>query len=92
MLRLNLLLLLAVIASALYLVQTQYASRSLFTELDITITQGRQLETERQRLQVEKRAQSAASRIERLALEQGMEPASPAITHYVRDDKALGGQ
>lgn len=61
MLRIQLLLLLAVIASALYLVHTQYESRRLFTELDRAIAQGRQLETERQRLQVEKRAQSAPS-------------------------------
>lgn len=34
MARLNLMLLLAVLVSALYLVHTQYQSRRLFTELD----------------------------------------------------------
>ena len=34
MARLNILLLLAVIATALYLVHTQYMSRQLYTELD----------------------------------------------------------
>ncbi|MDD3017801.1 MAG: cell division protein FtsL [Comamonas sp.] len=91
MLRIQLLLLLAVIASALYLVHTQYESRRLFTELDRAIAQGRQLETERQRLQVEKRAQSAPSRIEHLAQTQGLQPVTPALTHYVRDDRGIGG-
>ncbi|MBV2163390.1 cell division protein FtsL [Comamonas nitrativorans] len=90
MLRINLLLLLAVIVSALYLVQTQYASRRLFTELDQTITKGRQLETERERLQVEQRAQSAPGRIEHLAQQQGLQAATPAITAYVRDNRGVG--
>ena len=34
MARINLLLLLAVVATALYLVHTQYQSRQLYTELD----------------------------------------------------------
>lgn len=92
MLRIPLLLLLAVIASAMYLVHTQYESRRLFTELDESISQGRQLATERQRLQVEKRAQSVPSRIESLAQAQGLQPVTPALTHYVRDDRGLGEQ
>ena len=52
LLRMHILLLLAVIASALYLVQTQYAARRLFTELDQAIAKNRQLEEERERLQV----------------------------------------
>ena len=91
MTRLNVVLLLAVLASAIYLVHTQYESRRLFTELDRAISQGRQLETERQRLQVERRAQSAPSRIEHLAQTQGLQPVTPALTHYVRDDHGVGG-
>ena len=90
MLRLNLLLLLALMLSALYLVQTQYESRRLFTELDRAHSEARRLNVEYQRLQVEKRAQSASSRIESLAVRQGMVSASPAITHYVRDDQRMG--
>lgn len=89
-LRIHILLLLAVMASALYLVQTQYASRRLFTELDQAIAKNRHLEEERERLQVEQRAQSAPVRIEKLALEQGMAAATPAITTYVRDDRGVG--
>ena len=50
MTRLNIALLLAVIASALYLVHTQYASRQLYTELDRANAEARRLETEQQRL------------------------------------------
>ena len=91
MLRLNLLLLVAVLLSGLYLVETQYESRRLFTELDRATNEARNLETEYQRLQVELRAQSSPSRIESLAVAQGLQGASPAITHYVRDEQPAGG-
>lgn len=91
MLRLNLLLLVAVLLSGLYLVETQYESRRLFTELHRATNEARNLETEYQRLQVELRAQSSPSRIESLAVAQGLQGASPAITHYVRDEQPVGG-
>lgn len=90
MLRLNILLLVAAMLSALYLVQTQYEARRLFTQLHRTNTDARNLETEYQRLQVELRAQSSPSRIESLAMQQGLQQVSPAITHYVRDAQQLG--
>lgn len=84
MMRLNLVLLLAVLTSALYLVNVQYESRQLFTALDKARSQARQLEIDKERLQVEKRAQATPSRVERLAKAQlQMRPATPAITHYV---------
>src|ERR1700712_1816570 len=55
MTRLNLVLMLAVLFSALYLVRTQYESRSLFVELDRAVTLAHKLEVENERLQVEKR-------------------------------------
>ncbi len=83
MTRLNLVLLLAVLASALYLVNIQYESRRLFTDLDHAISEGHKLELEYERLQLEKRAQATPLRVEKLAKEQlRMRPASPAITHY----------
>jgi cell division protein FtsL len=91
MLRLNLLLLVAVLLSGLYLVETQYESRRLFTELHRATNEARNLETEYHRLQVELRAQSSPSRIESLAVAQGLQGASPAITHYVRDEQPPGG-
>ena len=86
MTRLNLVLLLAVLASALFLVHTQYQSRRLFTELDRATVEARRLETEHQRLQVEKRAQATPLRVEKLARAQlQMRTATPAITQYVSD-------
>ncbi len=84
MLRLNLLLLPAVLASALYLVHIQYQARRLFIELDQAHAQARQLATERDRLQVEKRAQATPLRVEKLAKNVlHMRTATPAITQYV---------
>ncbi|OJX31819.1 MAG: cell division protein FtsL [Burkholderiales bacterium 68-12] len=84
MTRLNAVLLLALIASALYLVQTQYASRRLYTELDQANAEARRLQTEYQRLQVQKRAQATPLRVEQLARARlQMHTATPAITQYV---------
>jgi len=81
--RLNLVLLVAVLASAIYLVHTQYESRRLFTELDRATVEARRLETEHQRLQVEKR-------VEKIARGQlNMRTATPAITQYVSDPQGV---
>ena len=86
MIRLNLVLLLAVVLSALYLVRMQYDSRLLYTQLDRAKAEARQLETEHQRLQVEKRAQATSLRVEKMARAQlNMRTATPAITQYVSD-------
>jgi cell division protein FtsL len=93
MTRLNLVLLLAVIASALFLVRTQYESRRLFAELDRARVDARRLATEHERLQVEKREQATPARIERLAREQlQMRNATPAITQYVTLGTVTRGQ
>ena len=82
--RLNFLLLLAVLASALYLVHTQYESRRLYVELEKANAQTRRIEVENERLQVEKRAQATPLRVEKLAKERlQMRTATPAITQYV---------
>ncbi len=84
MTRLNLFLLLAVLASALYLVNVQYESRRLFSAMDKALNEARLLETENERMQVEKRAQATPLRVEKLARERlQMRAATPAITHYV---------
>ena len=84
MTRLNLVLLIAVLASALYLVRTQYESRRLYAEVDKARSDARRLETEHERLQVEKRGQATPARVERLAKDQlHMRGATPAITQYV---------
>ena len=84
MTRCSLVLLIAVLASALYLVRTQYESRRLFVELEKANAQGRKLEAENERLQVEKRAQATPLRVEKLAKDNlQMRTATPAITQYV---------
>jgi cell division protein FtsL len=60
--------LLAVVASALYLVHTQYESRR-FSRRSTRRKPRRALETENERLQVEKRAQATPLRVEKLARE-----------------------
>ena len=92
MTRLNLVLLVAVLASALYLVRTQYESRSLFVELDRATALAHTLEVDNERLQVEKRAQATPLRVEKLAKEKLlMRTATPAITQYVTLSPAAAG-
>ena len=84
MLRLNLTLLVAVLASALYLVQVQYESRRLYGEIERAQNEARKLEVQHEQLQVERRAQATPARVEKLAKEQlHMKAATPAITQYV---------
>jgi len=84
MTRINLVLLLAVVASAIYLVNIQYESRRLFTELDKAQAEERRLVSEYERLKVEKRAQATSARVERIAREKlQMRLVLPAITSYV---------
>ncbi len=84
MIRLNLVLLVAVLMSAFYLVHTQYESRRLYTALDRGQSQARKLDVEHEQLVVQKRAQAASARVQQLATRQiGMSPVTPGITEYV---------
>ncbi|MDI1245271.1 MAG: cell division protein FtsL [Rhodoferax sp.] len=84
MMRLNLVLLLGVLLSALYLVNVQYESRRIYSELDRAKAQALKLANENERLQVEKRAQATSARVESLARSQlQMRAATPAVTTYV---------
>ncbi|MDP2262459.1 MAG: cell division protein FtsL [Hydrogenophaga sp.] len=84
MIRLNLVLLLAVLASSFYLVHTQYDSRRLYTALDRARAQGLRLEAEHEQLQVQKRAEATPARVQQLATRQlQMRPVTPGITQYV---------
>ena len=84
--RLNVLLLVLVLGSALLVVHTQYESRLLYTQLDRAVVEARRLELEHERLQVEKRAQATSLRVETMAREQlKMRTATPAITQYVTE-------
>jgi len=84
MTRLNLVLLIAVLASALYLVRTQYESRRLYVELEKAQAESRKLAAENERLQVDKRAQATPLRVEKIAKDKlQMRTATPVITQYV---------
>lgn len=90
MTRWSLLLVLAVVASALLLVHTAYESRRLFTELERARSQHRQLERDHQRLEAERRAQATHLRVERMARDRlAMRAATPALIHVVADPAAV---
>jgi cell division protein FtsL len=84
MTRLNVLILAMVMFTALYLVRTQYDSRRLYTEFDHARSEGRKIELEKERLEVERRSQGTSLRVEKVAKEQlHMKSVTPAITQYV---------
>jgi cell division protein FtsL len=76
-------LLLAVLASAFYLVHVQYESRKVYTQLDRARSQAHKLEAEHELLQVQKRAEGTSARVQSLARQQlHMRAPNPAITQY----------
>ena len=84
MMRLNVLLLMVVVASAMALVHSQYESRRLFMALEAERKEAARLEVEHDRLQVERRARATPLRVEQIARQQlQMRMVSPAITQYV---------
>jgi cell division protein FtsL len=84
--RLNLLLLVALVVSCLYLVHTSYESRRLFAELERQRSQAQKLDQEAERLQVERRDQAKHLRVEKDASERlGMRPAAAGVTQFVRE-------
>ena len=84
MTRLTFVLAMAILGSALYLVNVQYESRKLFTALEKAQAEAHRLESENERLQVEKRSQVTPLRLEKLAKERlQMRTVTPAITNYV---------
>jgi cell division protein FtsL len=84
MIRLNLVLVVAVLVSAFYLVHTQYESRRLYTALDRAQALTNKLNAEHEQLQVQKRAEATPARVQQLASQQlQMRPVNPAITQYV---------
>lgn len=84
MTRLNLALLLALLASSLYLVRVSYDARRLFTQIDRAQREAHQLEVDFDRLNAERQAQATPSRVEAAARSQlAMRTATPAVTQYV---------
>lgn len=84
MTRLSIVLLMAVVGSAMYLVHSQYETRRLFVEHEKTVKEAARLEMELDRLSVERRAQATPLRVEQLARQQlQMRNPPPGITQYV---------
>ena len=84
MIRINILLLLGLLASSITLVRVAYDSRRLFAELDLARAEERTLTIEHQRLLAEKQAQATPLRVEKTARDKlAMRQASPAVTLYV---------
>ena len=91
MTRVNILLLLAVLASAFYLVRTQYESRRLTTDYDRARSEALKLDVEHDQLDAERRSQAAPLRVEKIAREQlNMRTITPAITQYLGPAKGAG--
>jgi cell division protein FtsL len=84
MTRLNLLLLVVLVMSSVYLVRVSYDSRRLFAQLDRAQSEARQLEIEHERLIAEKQSQATPLRVEKVARDRlAMRNATPAVTQYV---------
>jgi cell division protein FtsL len=85
MTRLNLMLVLAVIFSAMFLVHSHYEARRSFMALEAATKEATRLELEHERLQVERRSQASPLRIEQIAKQQlQMRLVTPGITQYVK--------
>ena len=83
MTRLNVVLLLLVIASALLMVKTAYDARRLFTEVHRAETEALRLAGDHQRLEADRQLQATNLRVERTARERlKMSTATPAVTMY----------
>ena len=89
MTRFNLLLLMAVIASALLLVKTAYDARRLFTEIHRAENETQRLDGEHKRLEAERQFQATNLRVERTARERlKMATVTPAVTMYEASARA----
>ncbi len=84
MTRVSLLLVVATVASALWLVHSHYESRRLFMGLETARKEAKRIAVDHNRLEVERRAQATPLRVEQIARQQlNMRTASPTITQYV---------
>ena len=89
MTRLNVLLLVALLFSAVYLVRVSHESRRLFAELDKARNEERLLDNEYERLKSDKQSQATPLRVEKTARDKlAMRTATPAVTQYVSQARA----
>lgn len=84
MMRIHLAMVMAIMASAVLLVQSQYDSRRLYAAVDRAKARASELETERETLRAQRRVESAPARIQHLAQTQlKMRAPDPATTLYL---------
>ena len=84
MTRLNVLLLVVLIFSSIYLVRVSHESRRLFADLDKARSEERLLDSDFEKLKAEKQAQATPLRVEKTARDKlAMRNATPAVTQYV---------
>ena len=84
MTRINILMLVALLVSSIYLVRVSYESRRLFATLDKAQSEERALDSDNERLKTELRSQATPLRVERTARDRlAMRTATPAVTQYV---------
>ncbi len=89
--KLNALLIGALLVSALLLVKTAFESRQLFAAIDSARAEKAQLDAEFKRLDSERQAQATNLRVDRVARDKlGMRTATPGVTQYVYDTPASG--
>ncbi len=89
MTKINLLLLLAVIAFSLLLIRSAYETRRLFAAVHRSEVEALRLAGEHKRLEAERQAQATTLRVERTARERlAMRSATPAVTMLVVDAAA----
>lgn len=80
-LRLNVILLIALVASAFLLVRQSHEGRQLFADLERAKSEGRRLEADLQRLRAEREGEATNLRVDQLAREKlQMRPITPALT------------
>ena len=92
MTKVNMLLALALLLSALYLVRTSYEARRLFSDLDKAKVEHARLDVDFKRLEADAQAQATSVRVDRRAREKlAMRAATPAVTQYVMDPQPAAG-
>ena len=85
MIKVNLVLLLALLVSAFSLVNVRYESRRVYMALSKAQSQALRLEADYDQLLAHKRAQAAPLRVQQLAADRlHMRPINPAVTEYVQ--------
>ncbi len=84
MLRLNILLVVVLLGSCVWLIRSSHESRRLVYELEKSQSAARELQIEFERLELDKRAQATPLRVEKLAREKlRMFGNNTGVPHYV---------